>query len=141
MVMKQKFSIVLISFALLLYMLHASIPHHHHHDTICFNIHCLETCDCCNHHHDGACHHHSPDECQIFSSAVVLTDDDKQLEIKILNIEQNDIQSISLIAVDMEASCLKSPPLTAVFNYSSYCPYNKSNFIGHSFPLRAPPAA
>ena len=114
--MKKGFSLAMICLALLLYMLHAAVPHHHHQEAICFHLHCLEHCDG-EHHHDGACHHHSPDECQIFSSLAVTVNDDKQQEISSSIENDTDHQYHVNISIIPSTDFAISPIFTHFFHY------------------------
>lgn len=138
--MKKEFSLVMICFTLLLYLLHAAIPHHHHQEAICFQLHCLEHCDA-DHHHDGTCHHHSPDECQIFSSLAITENDDKQLDCAAYTQNDTDNQHNTNTGIILSSDLNLSSILTFSFQYvvqdeTTWC-------LSPRLPngLRAPPIA
>lgn len=133
---KQKFSITFLYVAMLLTLVHAIVPHHHHGNLICFNPKCVQEC-CHHHHHDGeeplncscAHHHHESDECTVFTP-YILGDDARDIANKI-SADRDNCASLSVAILIENTICqivessiihfdfIKAPPLPVPDAYAA----------------------
>lgn len=135
--MKNRIFSFFLATALVLYLLHAISPHHHHEQLICFNINHLDANSCTDeehhHRHDAS----SSDECCILNVPVVLNDDDKHNLTEICN---EDFQKPALDgSLNPDTGFVSEPTLTNIFPYyEDYFPDDRFAIINCG-GLRAPP--
>lgn len=130
--------------AVLMLMLHAAVPHHHHGNLICFNPRCVEFCEC---HHDheaveAECgcshHHHDADECSLFAP-YILNDNVRNIS-QTLAFQQN---VLDCVTDALSSGEIEMPALAELYSLETgeSSPPEVQVFDIRGIGLRAPPAA
>ena len=136
--MKKKLTILFLLFASLVFLAHATIPHHYHGSNTCFATahHCCES-STYEHHHHGAKHHHDHSDtshCQLLQDIVVSETNSYKFKV-----ELNDFQSLILALIpnfsDFEMEELDIGSLQRDISFQSFY---KSILVSCQ-GLRAPP--